>query len=228
MNWLTELFFSGHETANAIAVLALVAVLGLAVGEIKIGTVKLGIAGPLFVGIALGHLGFKLDLTMLGFARDFGLLVFVYAVGITVGPGFFQSFKKDGMLLNAATAAICVIGALVTVLIHLCFNQPLEAVVGMFSGAVTNTPSLAAGMQMLGSLGATTAQVTTPPLAYAGASPFGVVGILVTLVLLRAIFKIDVAAEAESFVRIRSANVRPIKTMDIIIRKPEIGGHSSQ
>ena len=92
MNWLTELFCSGHETANAIAVLALVAVLGLAIVEIRLGTVKLGIAGPLFVGIALGHFGFKLDMTMLATARDFGLLVFVYAVGTpTVGPGFFQS-----------------------------------------------------------------------------------------------------------------------------------------
>ena len=109
MSWLTELFLSGHETANAIAVLALVAVFELAAGELKIATVKLGIAGPLFVGIALGHLGFKLDMTMLAFARDFGLLVFVYAVGITVGPGFFQSFKKDGVLLNVATTAICVL-----------------------------------------------------------------------------------------------------------------------
>ena len=224
MDWLTELFFSGHEPANAIAVLALVAVLGLAVGEIRIGTVKLGIAGPLFVGIALGHLGFKLDMTVLAFARDFGLLVFVYAVGITVGPGFFQSFKKDGVVLNVATTAICVIGALIAVLIHVVFNQKLEAMVGMFSGAVTNTPSLAAGMQMLGGLGATAAQQSTPPLAYAVAYPFGVVGILVTLVLLRAIFRIDVAAEAERFAQIRSANVQPIKTMDIAIRKPEIGG----
>lgn len=200
--------------------LALVAVLGLAVGEIKIGTVKLGIAGPLFVGIALGHLGFKLDMTMLAFARDFGLLVFVYAVGITVGPGFFQSFKKDGVLLNVATTAICVVGALIAALIHIGFNQKLEAVVGMFSGAVTNTPWLAAGMQMLGTLGATAAQVATPPLAH----PFGVVGILITLVLLRAIFRIDVAAEAEGFARIRSANVQPIRTMDIAIRRPEVGG----
>ena len=89
--------------------LALVAVFELAAGELKIATVKFGIAGPLFVGIALGHLGFKLDMTMLAFARDFGLLVFVYAVGITVGPGFFQSFKKDGVLLNVATTAICVL-----------------------------------------------------------------------------------------------------------------------
>ncbi len=208
---------------NAIAVLALVAVLGLAVGEIRTGAVKLGVAGPLFVGIALGHLGIKLDMTMLAFARDFGLLVFVYAVGITVGPGFFQSFKKDGLVLNVATTAICVIGALIAVLIHVGFNQPLEAMVGMLSGAVTNTPLLAAGMQMLGSLGATAAQAATPPQASAVAYPFGAVGIPITLVLLRVIFRIDVAAEAERFAQIRSANVQPIKTMDIAIRKPEIG-----
>jgi putative transport protein len=137
-----------------------------------------------------------------------------------VAGGFGPSIAT----LNVAATAICVIGALIAVLIHVGVNQPLEAVVGMFSGAVTNTPSLAAGMQMLGSLGATAAQVATPPLAYAVAYPFGVVGILITLVLLRAIFRIDVAAEAEGFTRIRSANVQPIKIMDIAIRKPEIGG----
>jgi len=226
MAWLMSLFFGGHETANAVAVLALVAVLGLAVGEIKIGTVKLGIAGPLFVGIGLGHLGFKLDMTMLGFARDFGLLLFVYAIGITVGPGFFQSFKKDGLLLNLATTAICVLGALIAVLIHVGFNQPLEAAVGLFSGAVTNTPSLAAGMQMLGTLGATAAQVTIPPLGYAVAYPFGVIGILITMALLRNIFRVDVRAEAESFVQLRRAKLQPIKTMSIEIRKPELEGRA--
>ncbi len=224
MDWLVGLFFGAHEAANAVAVLALVAVLGLAVGEIKIGTVKLGIAGPLFVGIALGHLGFKMDMTILTFARDFGLLLFVYAIGIAVGPGFFESFKKDGILLNAAAVTTCVLGALIAVSIHVGFKQPLEAAVGLFSGAVTNTPSLAAGMQMLGELGATKAQVATAPLGYAVAYPFGVVGILITMILVRSIFRVDVAAEAASFDRLRRANLPPIKTMSIEIRKPEIKG----
>jgi len=224
MGWLTSLFFGGSGAANAVAVLALVAVLGLAIGELKIGAVKLGIAGPLFVGIALGHLGFKLDMTMLAFARDFGLLLFVYAIGISVGPGFFESFKKDGILLNAAAAAICILGALIAVLIHVGLHQPLEAVVGLFSGAVTNTPSLAAGMQMLGTLKATPAQISIPPLGYAVAYPFGVVGILITMALVRGIFRVDVQSEAESFARLRSANLQPVKTMSIEIRRPEVKG----
>jgi len=224
MDWLTGLFFSGHESANAVAVISLVAVLGLALGELKIGAVKLGVAGPLFVGIVFGHLGFKMDMTILTFARDFGLLLFIYAIGISVGPGFFEAFKKDGVLLNTAAATICVLGGLIAVLIHVVFKQPLEATVGIFSGAVTNTPSLAAGMQMLGELGATTAQVGTAPLGYAVAYPFGVIGILLTMMLIRAIFRIDIAAEAEDFAHISRAAVQPITTMCIEVSAPEAVG----
>src|ERR1700735_2384188 len=98
--WLSNLFFSGTGTANAVMVIAVVSVLGLAFGQIKFGPIQLGIAGPLFVGLGLGHFGFKMNMDILGFARDFGLILFVYAIGIRVGTGFFSAFKKDGALLN--------------------------------------------------------------------------------------------------------------------------------
>ena len=218
MTWLSSLFFSGHGVANGVFVLSLVAVLGLAVGEIKIGPVKLGIAGPLFVGIAFGHFGFKMEQEILEFAREFGLILFVYAVGITVGPGFFQSFKKDGALLNGMAAGIVVMGGIITVLLYYWIGLPLEVAVGMFSGATTNTPSLAAGQQMLIELKATADQMTKPALAYAVAYPFGVVGILLTMGVLRMMFRLSPKAEADQWERDRRAKLKPVETMNIEVR----------
>jgi putative transport protein len=220
MTWLSSLLFSGHGVANGVFVLSLVAVLGLAVGEIKIGPVKLGIAGPLFVGIAFGHFGFQMEKPILEFAREFGLILFVYAIGITVGPGFFQSFKKDGALLNALAAGIVVMGGIITVLIYYWVGLPLEVVVGMFSGATTNTPSLAAGQQMLTELKATADQIVKPGLGYAVAYPFGVVGILLTMGLLRAMFRVTPKTEADQWERDRRANLKPVDTMNIEVRNP--------
>src|ERR1700679_3240499 len=123
--WFTDLFLSGVSTANAVMVIAVVSMLGLALGEVKFGPVHLGIAGPLFVGIALGHFGFKMDPGLLAYARDFGLILFVYAIGIRVGPGFFSAFKKDGALLNMFAAMIVVSGALIAVAIHFTVGLPL-------------------------------------------------------------------------------------------------------
>lgn len=222
--WLHDLFFSGEHVANAVIVIAVVAVLGLAVGQIKLGPVQLGIAGPLFVGIALGNLGFKMNPELLAFAREFGLILFVYAIGISVGPGFFSAFQKDGALLNSLTAAIVGLGALVAVAIHLLFHQPLEVVTGLLSGATTNTPSLAAAQQMLTSLHAPAERIATTGLGYAVAYPFGIVGILLTMGLLRMIFNVNVAAEVENFTAARDGNRLPIEKMSIEIRNPTVTG----
>src|ERR1700761_7802693 len=104
--WFYNLFFSGEHVANAVMVIALVSVLGLAFGQIRFGPIRLGIAGPLFVGITLGHFGFRMNPELLAFAREFGLILFVYAIGIRVGPGFFSAFKKDGALLKGFAVAI--------------------------------------------------------------------------------------------------------------------------
>jgi putative transport protein len=222
--WFYNLFFSGVSTANAVMVIAVVSMLGLALGEIKIGPVHLGIAGPLFVGIALGHFGFKMDPGLLAYARDFGLILFVYAIGIRVGPGFFSAFKKDGALLNGFAATIVIGGALVAVAIHYTVGLPLEVVAGLFSGGTTNTPSLAAGQQMLATLHASPTQIATPGLAYAVAYPFGIIGILLTMGLLRMIFRVDMDTEAASFTRIRDVESHRIERMSIEIRNPELEG----
>ena len=144
-DWATALFLSGHGVGNAIVVITVVAVLGLALGETRFGPVRLGIAGPLFVGLALGHLGFRVDPEIRDFAQNFGLILFVYAIGIPVGPGFFQAFRREGALLNALAVAIVVLGAVIAVGLYEFAGLPLEVVVGLFSGGTTNTPSLAAG-----------------------------------------------------------------------------------
>jgi putative transport protein len=225
MDWLYGLFFSGEGTVNAVVAISIVAVCGLAVGEIKIGAVKLGIAGPLFVGLLFGHFGLRMDMHILEFAREFGLILFVYAVGITVGPGFFQAFKKEGILLNILAATIVIFGGVVTVAIHYGFGLPLEVVVGLFSGGTTNTPSLAAGMAMLKEVHATATQIGIPGQAYAVAYPFGVVGILLTMALIRLMFRVNVAASADAWKKEQGANVA-VETMSIDVSNARVGGHT--
>lgn len=222
--WFDNLFFSGVGTANAVMVIAVVSVVGLAFGEVKFGPVHLGIAGPLFVGLALGHFGFKMNMDILGFARDFGLVLFVYAIGIRVGPGFFAAFKKDGALLNVFAAIIVVMGGLIAVAIHFTAGLPLEVVTGLFSGGTTNTPSLAAAQQMLANLHATSAQIAVPGLAYAVSYPFGIIGILFTMGLTRMIFRVDVPAEAAKFTASRVPAWPPSERMSIEVRSEAVEG----
>ncbi|MGD0433975.1 MAG: putative transporter, partial [Acetobacteraceae bacterium] len=216
--WFHDLFFSGAGTANAVMVIAVVSVVGLAFGELKFGPVHLGIAGPLFIGLALGHVGFKMNMDILGFARDFGLVLFVYAIGIRVGPGFFAAFRRDGALLNAFTFCIVAMGGLIAVGIHYVVGLPLEVVTGLFSGGTTNTPSMAAAQQMLTSLHATPDQVAVPGLAYAVSYPFGIIGILLTMGLIRMMFRIDVPAEAAAFAQSRVPSQPPSERMSIEVR----------
>jgi len=217
-DWATALFLSGHGVGNAIVVITVVAVLGLALGEARFGPVRLGIAGPLFVGLALGHMGFRVDPEIRDFAQNFGLILFVYAIGITVGPGFFQAFRREGALLNALAVAIVVLGAVIAVGLYEFAGLPLEVVVGLFSGGTTNTPSLAAGTQMLATLHANAAQLMAPGLGYAVAYPFGVVGILITMGLVRRLCRVNLAAEAQSWSTARQQAAPPLITMSIEVR----------
>jgi putative transport protein len=221
--WLSDLFFSGTGTANAVMVIAVVSVFGLAFGAIRFGPVQLGIAGPLFVGLALGHFGFKMNMDVLGFARDFGLILFVYAIGIRVGPGFFSAFRKDGAILNLFAVCIVLLGALIAVAIHFSVGVPLEVVTGLLAGATTNTPSLAAAQQMLTTMHAVPQQVASTGLAYAVAYPFGIIGILLTMGLLRMVFRVDVPAEADQFAA-RNVHQQSIERMSIEIRSVAVEG----
>ena len=183
------------EVAITVSLLSLVAVLGLWLGQLKIKGIGFGIGGVLFGGILIGHFvrkyGLELDKHTLMFIQEFGLILFVYTIGIQVGPGFFSSLKRSGLKLNLFALMIVVLGALCAVGVFYLFNLPLPVVLGIYSGAVTNTPSLGAGQQILSELGMSNI-TSTMGMAYAMAYPFGIVGILLSFWLIRWFFKINI------------------------------------
>jgi putative transport protein len=199
MNLLTTLN-SAHPIGHAVLILSLVAVVGLTLGNLRIGGIGLGIAGVLFAGIGFGHFGFEIDHTILEFTRDFGLVLFVYTVGMQVGPGFFSSLRKQGLSLNLMAVITVALGAALALVMGRLMNFPIAAVVGLFSGATTNTPSLGASQEALKSLSEVTpTEAAMPALAYAAAYPFGIMGIIFTMLFLRWIFRIDPKKEAAAF-----------------------------
>lgn len=214
------------EIALMISIIALVAVIGLWIGNWRIYGVSLGIGGVLFGGIAVGHFAVLYDLhfneSMLHFIQEFGLILFVYSIGIQVGPGFFSSLRRSGLKLNGFALLIVFLGCVVTALVHKIFDIPLPIILGIFSGAVTNTPSLGAGQQILSDLGSTmTSQMGA---AYAMAYPFGICGILLTMWLIRAIFKIKIEREAADF-DLNSGYVRDnLHTINVEVTNPNLAG----
>ena len=149
MNWLKETFLSPTSVESALLALALTIALGLALGSISVRGIKLGVAGILFAGLAFGHFGLTPNGAVLGFAREFGLVLFVFAVGLSVGPGFFNALRRHGLSLNLLTAGVVLLGALITLLWIVLANITGPVAVGLFCGATTNTPSLAAAGQAL-------------------------------------------------------------------------------
>ncbi|WP_314721745.1 putative transporter [Haemophilus pittmaniae] len=190
------------DTAITIGLLALVAIIGLWIGHWKIKGVGLGIGGVLFGGIIVSHFtnqyGIVLDQHTLHFIQEFGLILFVYTIGIQVGPGFFASLRKSGLKLNGFAILIVLLGSLATAAVYFVSGIPLDVALGIYSGAVTNTPSLGAGQQILSELGVTGATATMG-MAYAMAYPFGICGILLTMWLIRLFFKVKIDEEAERF-----------------------------
>ena len=146
MYWLYNLFF-GDTLAHTIFVLALVITVGILLGKIKIGGVSLGTTWILFVGIAASHFGMTIDPGVLSFIKEFGLILFVFSIGLQVGPGFFSSFKNGGMQLVGLASLIVVLGVATAYALHLATDTPIPTMVGILSGAVTNTPGLTATLR---------------------------------------------------------------------------------
>ena len=215
------------ETAITISLLALVAVIGLWIGHFKIKGVGLGIGGVLFGGILVAHFttqyGIKLDSHTLHFVQEFGLILFVYTIGIQVGPGFFASLRQSGLTLNGLGILIVALGALVTILIYKFANIPLDVALGIYSGAVTNTPSLGAGQQILSELGMS--QTTSNMgMAYAMAYPFGICGILLSMWLIRLFFKIKVDEEAANFEKESGHDKEALKSISLKVTNTNLNG----
>jgi putative transport protein len=187
--------FKAHSVALTVLVLSVVGACGLALGSIRVRGLHLGIGGVLFAGLAIGrwigHDAFNAEI--LEFARDFGLILFVYTIGVQVGPGFLASLRKQGLPLNALAFAVVLLGVGLTIAASRLGGVEMRDAVGLFSGGTTNTPSLAAAQQALQEVQNIDASGTVA--AYAIAYPFGVVGIILVMVLVRVVFRVDVKAE---------------------------------
>jgi len=193
MEWLINLFIH-TSSAHSILLLSCAIVAGLSLGKVKIYKISIGVGGVLFAGLLIGHLHLPMDENIVDFARELGLALFVFSIGLQVGPSFFSSFGKKSLYLNLAASAIVLIGVGIAVLMYFILNLPVELMIGILTGAVTNTPSLGAAQQALGSPEA----IASSGLAYAMAYPFGVFGIIIVILLIRFIFKININDEIKA------------------------------
>ncbi|MGL5682102.1 MAG: putative transporter [Marinifilaceae bacterium] len=185
MEWLNELLFT-PSVVQAIVVISMISALGLALGRLTLMGISLGITFVFFVGILAGHLGLVIDPTMLKYAEGFGLVIFVYALGVQVGPAFFGSFRRGGFGLNMIALSVVLLGTGMAVLFHYALDIPLPDMVGVLCGAVTNTPALGAAQQTMYQMGIYAAD---PALGCAVAYPLGVVGVILAIIAMNVVIK---------------------------------------
>jgi putative transport protein len=222
MEWFKELLF-GDSVSHTILLYCMVIAVGVILGKIKIFGVSLGIAFVLFAGLAAGHFDFTANHAVVEFVRDFGLILFVFSIGLQVGPGFFSSFKRGGLTLNLLAMVIVLLGGITTVALHFITKTSIPMLVGVMSGAVTNTPGLGAAQQALiqVSEGKDIPQIG---LGYAVAYPFGVLGIIFTMLIIRTTLKIRVKDEFDQYDREQHPAESLPERISIIVTNPEIFG----
>ena len=221
MDWLSNLFF-GTGIAHSIIVLAFAISLGITLGaKLKFKGITLGITWILFCAIACSHFGMTLDPLVESFVKDFGLILFVYSIGLQVGPGFFSSFGQGGLRLNLLAASIVFLGCVAAYVIHLVSGTDIATMTGVLFGAVTNTPGLGAAEQTFQDM----TGVANPDIAsgYAMAYPLGVVGIIVSLLLLRWFFRVKLDKE-EAQVQAEKGEVQKVSHYDIELMNPQVDG----
>ena len=190
MEWLVKLF-TGEGVATAVIVLALTIAIGLLLNRIKFGSVSLGVTWVLFVGIVLSHFGLTINPEICHFVKEFGLILFVYSIGIQVGPSFISSLRDGGIKLNMLAMLVILLGCVICYGIHIVTGEDLATMVGVLSGAVTNTPGLGAAQSVVSG-----EQASTMATAYAVAYPLGVVGIILSMLIIRWVFRIKIEREA--------------------------------
>jgi len=224
MDWFNELLF-GESVAHTILIYCVVIAVGVSLGKVKIFGVSLGIAFVLFAGLAVGHFGFKANHEVVEFIRDFGLILFVFSIGLQVGPAFFSSFKKGGLTLNLLAMMVVLLGGATTLLIHLITKTSLPMLVGVMSGAVTNTPGLGAAQQALiqVSEGKDIPQIG---LGYAVAYPFGVLGIILTMLIMKRALGVSVDDELTRYEKDQHPAELLPERVSISVTNPEVFGKS--
>ncbi len=205
MNWLSDLLFNPDSIAHIVALYAFVIAVGVLLGKIKIFGISLGVTFVLFVGILVGHFGFTGNTSILNFVQDFGLILFVFCIGLQVGPSFFSSFKKGGVAMNMIAVGIVALNIAVALIIYFALQGRVDIpmMVGVLCGAVTNTPGLGAANEALTQINYNGPQIA---MGYACAYPLGVMGIILSMILIRLICRIDLNKEEEEIKRGEEAN----------------------
>ena len=219
MNWINDLLW-GEGIGHSILLLSFVIAAGIQLGKIKVFGVSLGITLVLFVGIILGHFGFTINHYVIHFFKEFGLILFVYSVGMQVGPGFFSSFKQGGITLNMLACGIVFLGVLTAVILHYATGIPMPTMVGILSGAVTNTPGLGAAQQAFSDMHGVSDN--TIALGYAVAYPLGVIGIILSIILIKYIFRVSFDKENEQLNSEDSSHTNEAKPISLIVKNPAI------
>jgi putative transport protein len=218
----------GSTAVGALLIFALVAGTGLVLGSVRVRGIGLGIAGVLFSGLLFGHFGIQVEPDILGFARDFGLVLFVYSIGLQVGPGFFSSLRRHGLRLNLLAAAVVLLGVATALVVHFVGGVEAPAVVGILGGATTNTPSLAAAGQALEQAvtdpEALAAVATLPGLGYAVTYPFGVIGIILVMLGVRFAFRISLGRETDELESSLASETAPVKRANLEVANPNLVG----
>jgi putative transport protein len=224
MNWLFQMH-TAQPVAHAIGVLALVCVAGMAVGSLKVRGVGLGTAGVLFAGILTGYFGKPVDHATLEFVKEFGLILFVFTIGLQLGPGFLAALRQQGLALNALAATVVILGAVTAPALGWLLGIDPAAVLGVLSGATTNTPSLGAAQQTLTTLaGVSPDRQELPALAYAVTYPVAIAGIIGTLLALKGLFRIDPLKEAEEFAAEQRRGAEPVERRTLIVENSNMEG----
>ena len=224
MDWLENLLFNSDSIAHIVLLYSIVISLGVLLGRVKIFGVSLGVTFILFVGILMGHFGFNGNLEIINFVQDFGLILFVFCIGLQVGPSFFSSFKKGGISMNIMSIVTILLNIMVMVVLWLCLfdKEDLPMMVGVLCGAVTNTPGLGAANEALSQVGYSGAQIAN---GYACAYPLGVVGIIGATILIRFLCRIKLDKEKEALSQEEAAN-QPGKPhrMYVEVTNPAVDG----
>lgn len=221
MNWINDLLW-GEGIGHSILLLSFVIAAGIQLGKIKVFGVSLGITLVLFVGIILGHFGFTINHNVIHFFKEFGLILFVYSVGMQVGPGFFSSFKKGGITLNMLACGIVFLGVVTAIILHYATGIPMPTMVGILSGAVTNTPGLGAAQQAFSDMYGSTDN--TIALGYAVAYPLGVIGIILSIIFIRYVFRVNFDKENEQLNKEDASHTNEAKPVSLIVKNPAVFG----
>ena len=221
MEWISRLFFESG-IAHSILIFSLVISGGILLGKIKVFGISLGITWILFMGIFFGHLGLGIDEHTLHFVKEFGLILFIYSIGMQVGPSFFSSFKQGGITLNMLAVGVVFLGVITAYVIHWITRTPMATMVGVLSGAVTNTPGLGAAQQTYFEMNGT--HDSSIAMGYAVAYPLGVVGIIISILFLKIIFKVNLEKENQSLDGNSHSKMTEAHMYSLVVQNPAIFG----